>query len=131
MKPVIRNLTALLIPAAMAAQSVVGDWHTGKTDAALEIHISKSGRGYAGELRNMDHPEVALPLAGIVAQKSALRFEVPAVKAAVGPHLHFQVTDSPSPFGSEGLPYVFDRFSRDGVAHMNEIPLRDWVIHFP
>lgn len=30
------------------------------------------------------------------------------------PHLHFHVMDSPSPLGSEGLPFVFDRFSSDG-----------------
>src|SRR5262245_6020583 len=47
-----------------------------------------------------------------------------------GPHLHFQVTDGPSPFASEGMAYVFDRFSRDGVSRMNEIPLRDCVLDF-
>src|SRR5215510_8928173 len=78
----IRRLIVLLIPTAIAAQSLVGDWHTGKTDTPLEIHISKSRRGYIGEVRNMDYPEVALPLAGIVAQKHTLRFEVPAAKAA-------------------------------------------------
>jgi len=26
------------------------------------------------------------------------------------PHLHFHITDGPSPLGSNGLPYVFDRF---------------------
>lgn len=26
------------------------------------------------------------------------------------PHLHFHVTDGPSPLGSNGIPYVFDRF---------------------
>jgi len=50
---------------------------------------------------------------------------------STGPHLHFQVTNGPSLLGSEGIPYVFDRFSQDGVTHLNEIPLRDWVIHFP
>ena len=65
----IRNLASLLlIPAAMVAQSIEGDWNVKTRDVALEIHISKSGRGYTGQLRNMDHPEVALPLAGIVAR---------------------------------------------------------------
>jgi hypothetical protein len=27
-----------------------------------------------------------------------------------GPHLHFQITDGPSPFGAEGVPYLIDRF---------------------
>jgi hypothetical protein len=50
---------------------------------------------------------------------------------STGPHLHFQVTDGASTFGSEGVPYVFERFLRDGVAHEREIPLRDWVVAFP
>ncbi|HEX2660814.1 MAG TPA: M23 family metallopeptidase, partial [Polyangia bacterium] len=29
---------------------------------------------------------------------------------STGPHLHFHITDGPSPLGSNGLPYVFDRF---------------------
>ena len=29
---------------------------------------------------------------------------------STGPHLHFHVTDGPSPLGSNGLPYVYDRF---------------------
>jgi len=79
----IRNLASLLlIPAAMVAQSIEGDWNVKTRDVALEIHISKSGRGYTGQLRNMDHPEVAIPLAGIVARRGRIRFEVPVVKAA-------------------------------------------------
>jgi hypothetical protein len=31
-----------------------------------------------------------------------------------GPHLHFHVMDSPSPLQSNGLPYVFDRFTGRG-----------------
>ncbi|MEN8376299.1 MAG: M23 family metallopeptidase [Gemmatimonadota bacterium] len=27
-----------------------------------------------------------------------------------GPHLHFQITDDPSPLGGEGLPFAIDRF---------------------
>ena len=30
--------------------------------------------------------------------------------SSTGPHLHFQVMDSPSPLASDGLPFVFDRF---------------------
>ncbi len=30
------------------------------------------------------------------------------------PHLHFQVTDAPSPLGADGLPYVFERFGLEG-----------------
>jgi len=29
------------------------------------------------------------------------------------PHLHFQVMDSPSSLGAHGLPFLFDRMSRD------------------
>jgi hypothetical protein len=32
------------------------------------------------------------------------------------PHLHLHVGDAPSPLGSEGLPFGFDRFRRVGVA---------------
>jgi hypothetical protein len=31
-----------------------------------------------------------------------------------GPHLHFQVTDGPQPLASDGLPFVFRRFSLAG-----------------
>lgn len=34
---------------------------------------------------------------------------------AVGPHLHFQIADSPVALGGEGLPYVFDSFEVLGV----------------
>jgi murein DD-endopeptidase len=30
------------------------------------------------------------------------------------PHLHFHVSDSNSPLGAEGLPYVFDSFESKG-----------------
>lgn len=30
------------------------------------------------------------------------------------PHLHMQITDGPGPFGSNGLPYVFEQFSYKG-----------------
>ena len=32
------------------------------------------------------------------------------------PHLHFHITNGPSPLGSEGVPYVFDSFQLAGVA---------------
>jgi murein DD-endopeptidase len=32
------------------------------------------------------------------------------------PHLHFHVSDAPSPLGSEGLPYVFDRYLLQGTT---------------
>lgn len=34
--------------------------------------------------------------------------------SSTGPHLHFQVMDSPSPLASDGLPFVFDRFRFTG-----------------
>jgi murein DD-endopeptidase MepM/ murein hydrolase activator NlpD len=36
-----------------------------------------------------------------------------------GPHLHFHVMDSPSPLQSNGLPYVFDRFT--GLGRIDDI----------
>lgn len=30
--------------------------------------------------------------------------------SSTGPHLHFHVADGPTPLGSEGLPFAFDRF---------------------
>jgi murein DD-endopeptidase MepM/ murein hydrolase activator NlpD len=49
---------------------------------------------------------------------------------APGPHLHFQVTDGPEPITSDGLPYVFDSFIRDGKRAADQIPLDGWVISF-
>ena len=77
----IRSLAALLMPATMIAQSVAGNWHTKQQEAAVEIQITKSGRGYTGQLRNMDYPDAAVPLTGIVVQRGNLHFEVPVVKA--------------------------------------------------
>ena len=31
-----------------------------------------------------------------------------------GPHLHFQLSDGPQPLASDGVPYVFGRFSLIG-----------------
>lgn len=50
--------------------------------------------------------------------------------ATDAPHLHFQVTDGQDPLASEGIPFVFDSFSRDGVIHRDEMPLGGWVIDF-
>ncbi len=38
-----------------------------------------------------------------------------------GPHLHFQLMDSPSALGSQGLPYVIDSFQLAG-----EVPAAQW-----
>jgi len=46
------------------------------------------------------------------------------------PHLHFQVTDGPEPITSDGLPYVFDSFTRDGKRVADQMPLDGWVIAF-
>ena len=63
---------------------------------------------------------------------------------ANGPHLHFQVSDGPSFLLSDGLPYVFDFFEHESAEFVgdelrlsgarslrkDEIPLRNWVVHF-
>ena len=49
---------------------------------------------------------------------------------APGPHLHFQVTDGPGPMTSDGLPYVFDSFVRDGKRVVDQMPIDGWVISF-
>ncbi len=46
------------------------------------------------------------------------------------PHLHFQVTDGPWPFTSDGMPYVFDSFVRDSMGVRDEIPLDGRVLTF-
>jgi hypothetical protein len=68
------------------------------------------------------------------------------------PHLHFHVMDGPSPLKSNGLPYVFTKFTGQGVvtdenpvfkgdpapidsaamagAHQNQLPLNDQVVSF-
>jgi len=48
-----------------------------------------------------------------------------------GPHLHFQVTDGPDPIASEGLPFVFESFTRDGTKYSGEMPLNLWLVSFP
>lgn len=69
-----------------------------------------------------------------------------------GPHLHFHVMDGPSPLSSNGLPYVFDRFTGQGRLepdddffagkpgklepgwlageHANQLPLNNQVVDF-
>ena len=68
------------------------------------------------------------------------------------PHLHFHVTDSPSPLASDGLPYEFTSFESDGTLangeeviaggvaifdpalsgpHSHQLPLDLQVINFP
>jgi murein DD-endopeptidase MepM/ murein hydrolase activator NlpD len=51
------------------------------------------------------------------------------------PHLHFEVTTSPSIGVGEGLPYVFDEYEVviDGVAHRrrHELPIKGSMINFP
>jgi murein DD-endopeptidase MepM/ murein hydrolase activator NlpD len=65
-----------------------------------------------------------------------------------GPHLHFHVVDANSPFGAEGVPYVFESFEVQGVLpslrdawkpsqnaksdkRQMEIPIENAVIRFP
>ncbi|MBV8857537.1 MAG: M23 family metallopeptidase [Acidobacteria bacterium] len=70
---------------------------------------------------------------------------------AVGPHLHFQIADSPVALGGEGLPFVFDSFEvlgvespqalKDGVWRPDpnfkverrrlEMPIDSVVVRFP
>jgi hypothetical protein len=67
------------------------------------------------------------------------------------PHLHFQITDGPSPLGSEGVPYIFESMQFRGtvpsldklieddpwipssgtVVRTREIPLDNAVVRFP
>lgn len=60
---------------------------------------------------------------------------------SVGPHLHFHVGDGNSLNGSEGQPYVFERFALlgrgrpetglPGNERQNTLPLEDAVLAFP
>jgi murein DD-endopeptidase MepM/ murein hydrolase activator NlpD len=53
------------------------------------------------------------------------------------PHLHFHISDGPSPLGSEGLPYVFADFGerpdldKPVRRHTREIPTENELIDFP
>lgn len=51
------------------------------------------------------------------------------------PHLHFQVTTSPTQFIGEGVPYVIDQFrakTSEGVwqTYTHELPLRNMMVDF-
>ena len=62
---------------------------------------------------------------------------------STGPHLHLQVMDASSPFGAEGIPFVFDHFTFMGfgrdyepdkhptVPRQREMPAGDAVVRFP
>lgn len=39
---------------------------------------------------------------------------------SIAPHLHLQVTDGPSPLGSQGVPYVVDEYTRTGRVASTE-----------
>ena len=53
------------------------------------------------------------------------------------PHLHFHVSDGPSPLGSEGVPYVFDAFEAHGAKEPDfkksgrELVLEGARVRFP
>jgi murein DD-endopeptidase MepM/ murein hydrolase activator NlpD len=54
---------------------------------------------------------------------------------ARAPHLHFQVTTTPSVFAAEGIPYVIDEYRAKGVgdeweSRTNELPLGDMLVDF-
>ena len=72
---------------------------------------------------------------------------------STAPHLHFHVMDGPSPLNSNGLPYVFRRFTSSGVVtlgdedameegksarienrltgeHLNQLPMDNQVVDF-
>jgi murein DD-endopeptidase MepM/ murein hydrolase activator NlpD len=49
---------------------------------------------------------------------------------APAPHLHFQVMDSSVPWTSDGLPYVFDSFVRNGKRVTDQMPMDGWVLTF-
>jgi murein DD-endopeptidase MepM/ murein hydrolase activator NlpD len=46
------------------------------------------------------------------------------------PHLHFQISDSPSILTGEGLPYPLNAFIREGKPVHDELPRSGWVIDF-
>jgi murein DD-endopeptidase MepM/ murein hydrolase activator NlpD len=43
------------------------------------------------------------------------------------PHLHFHVTDAPSPLGSDGLPFVLRSFSSPGSVPPGDVDLTSAV----
>ncbi len=62
---------------------------------------------------------------------------------STGPHLHMQVMDASSPFGAEGIPFLFDHFTFMGfgrdyepdkhpmLPRKQEMPAGDAVVRFP
>ncbi len=45
-----------------------------------------------------------------------------------GPHLHFHVSDAPSPLGAEGLPFVFKAFTRLGAySSLGDLSKGPWT----
>jgi hypothetical protein len=46
------------------------------------------------------------------------------------PHLHFQLSDGPVAMVSEGVPYVFDSFTRGGKVVNDQLPLDGWTMMF-
>ncbi|MEO8452737.1 MAG: M23 family metallopeptidase [Gemmatimonadota bacterium] len=66
---------------------------------------------------------------------------------STAPHLHFHVSDAPSPLGSEGVPFLFDEYEKLGQAtargltgqwtasapaetHRKELPLQNQIVRF-
>jgi murein DD-endopeptidase MepM/ murein hydrolase activator NlpD len=54
---------------------------------------------------------------------------------ARAPHLHFQVTTTPSVFAAEGVPYVIGQYRVKPVdgeweSRTNELPLADMLVDF-
>ena len=47
------------------------------------------------------------------------------------PHLHFHVSDSPSPLGSEGQPFAQAGMTIDGKAEPTQLPAPDATVRFP
>lgn len=52
--------------------------------------------------------------AGQLVRRGAILGDLGFTGDSTGPHLHFHVSDSASPLGGEGLPFVFERFSLRG-----------------
>lgn len=46
------------------------------------------------------------------------------------PHLHFQITNGRGVFTSEGTPFVFKSFRKDGQIRTREMPLNGWKVEF-
>ncbi|CAN1553711.1 Peptidase M23 [Flavobacteriaceae bacterium] len=81
-------------------------------------------------------PGSLLVKAGDRVKKGQLIANIGASGDAREPHLHFEVTTSPTLLHGEGLPYVIDRYrlspAKNGAAsiHINELPLDDEIVDF-